>query len=52
VDKVYDVVGLYLNPPESAVALCVDEKSQVQSLGRSQPAFTMMPGMPEKRASD
>jgi transposase len=52
VDKVYDVVGLYLNPPESAVALCVDEKSQVQALGRSQPAFPMMPGMPEKRAHD
>jgi transposase len=52
VDKVYDVVGLYLNPPESAVVLCVDEKSQVQALGRSQPAFPMMPGMPEKRTHD
>ena len=51
-DKVYDVVGLYLNPPESAVVLCVDEKSQVQALGRSQPAFPMMPGMPEKRTHD
>jgi transposase len=52
VDKVYDVVGLYLNPPDAAVVLCVDEKSQVQALGRSQPAFPMMPGMPEKRTHD
>lgn len=51
VAKVYDVVGLHLNPPESAVMLCVDEKSQVQALTRSQPAFPMMPGMPEKRTS-
>ena len=51
-DKVYDVVGLYLNPPEAAVVLCVDEKSQVQALARSQPAFPMMPGMPEKRTHD
>jgi len=46
------VVGLYLNPPEAAVVLCVDEKSQVQALARSQPAFPMMPGMPEKRTHD
>src|SRR5450830_1583762 len=52
VDKVYDVIGLYLNPPETAVVLCVDEKSQVQALARSQPAFPMMPGMPEKRTHD
>ncbi len=52
VEKVYDVVGLYINPPESAVVLCVDEKSQVQALARSQPAFPMMPGMPEKRSHD
>ena len=52
VDKVFDVVGLYLNPPEAAVVLCVDEKSQVQALARSQPAFPMMPGMPEKRTHD
>ena len=52
VDKVYDIVGLYLNPPESAVVLSVDEKSQVQALARSQPAFPMMPGMPEKRTHD
>jgi len=52
VEKVYDVVGLYLNPPASAVVLSVDEKSQVQALARSQPAFPMMPGMPEKRTHD
>jgi transposase/transposase-like protein len=52
VEKVYDVVGLYLNPPESAVVLSVDEKSQVQALARSQPAFPMMPGMPEKRTHE
>ncbi|MDN5932948.1 MAG: IS630 family transposase [Pseudonocardia sp.] len=52
VEKVHDVVGLYLNPPDSAVVLCVDEKSQVQALARSQPAFPMMPGMPEKRTHD
>jgi transposase len=52
VDKVFDVVGLYLNPPEGAVVLCVDEKSQVQALARSQPAFPMMPGMPERRTHD
>jgi transposase len=52
VEKVHDVVGLYLNPPEAAVVLCVDEKSQVQALSRSQPAFPMMPGMPEKRTHD
>lgn len=52
VEKVYDIVGLYLNPPEAAVVYCVDEKSQVQALARSQPAFPMMPGMPEKRTHD
>ena len=52
VEKVYDIVGLYLNPPEAAVVLCVDEKSQVQALARSQPAFPMMPGMPEQRTHD
>lgn len=51
-EKIYDIVGLYLNPPESAVVLCVDEKSQVQALQRSQPAFPMMPGTPERRAHD
>lgn len=52
IDKVHDVVGLYLNPPEAAVVLSVDEKSQIQALARSQPALPMMPGMPEKRTHD
>ena len=52
VEKVHDVVGLYLNPPEAAVVLSVDEKSQIQALARSQPALPMMPGMPEKRTHD
>jgi transposase len=52
VEKVYDIVGLYLDPPECAVVLCVDEKSQVQALARSQPAFPMIPGMPEQRTHD
>ena len=46
VAKVVNVVGLYHNPPEKAVVLCVDEKSQVQALDRSQPVLPMMPGMP------
>src|SRR5215470_1901513 len=49
VDKVVDVVGLYHNPPERAVVLCVDEKSQIQALDRSQPVLPMMPGRPERR---
>ncbi|MER7134901.1 IS630 family transposase [Streptosporangium saharense] len=52
VEKVVDVVGLYHNPPERAVVLCVDEKSQIQALDRSQPALPMMPGMPERRTHD
>ena len=52
IDKVCDVVGLYLDPPERAVVLCVDEKSQVQALDRSSPVLPMMPGMPEKRTHD
>jgi transposase len=52
VDKVVDVVGLYHNPPEKAVVLCVDEKSQMQALDRSQPVLPMMPGMPERRTHD
>src|SRR5207302_273403 len=46
------VVGLYHNPPEKAVVLCVDEKSQIQALDRSQPVLPMMPGMPERRTHD
>src|SRR6266513_1768520 len=52
VEKVIDVVGLYHNPPERAVVLCVDEKSQIQALDRSQPVLPMMPGMPERRTHD
>ena len=48
VEKVVDVVGLYPNPPEKAVVLCVDEKSGMQALDRSQPVLPMMPGMPER----
>ena len=52
VEKVVDVVGLYHNPPDKAVVLCVDEKSQIQALDRSQPVLPMMPGMPERRTHD
>jgi transposase len=52
VEKVVDVAGLYHDPPERAVVLCVDEKSQVQALDRSQPVLPMMPGMPERRTHD
>ena len=51
-EKVVDVVGLYHNPPEKAVVLCADEKSQIQALDRSQPVLPMMPGMPERRTHD
>src|ERR1700716_757682 len=50
VEKVVDVVGLYHNPPQRAVVLCVDEKSRMQALDRSQPVLPMMPGMPERRS--
>lgn len=52
IDKVRDVVGLYLNPPDKALVLCVDEKSQIQALDRSAPVLPMMPGMPERRTHD
>jgi transposase len=52
VDKVVDVIGLYQNPPEKAVVLCVDEKSGIQALDRSQPVLPLMPGMPERRGHD
>jgi transposase len=50
--KVRDVVGLYLNPPERAVVLCVDEKSQIQALDRTQPILPLRPGLPERRTHD
>jgi transposase len=50
--KIRDVVGLYLNPPEKAVVLCVDEKSQVQALDRTAPILPLRPGIPEKQTHD
>jgi transposase len=52
IDKVRDVVGLYLDPPERAVVLCVDEKSQIQALDRTAPVFPMMPGVPARASHD
>lgn len=52
IEKVRDVVGLYLNPPEKAVVLCVDEKSQIQALDRSQPMLPLRPGQAERRTHD
>jgi transposase len=50
--KIRDVVGLYLNPPERAVVLCVDEKSQIQALDRTAPILPMLPGTPERATHD
>jgi transposase len=50
--KLEDVVGLYLNPPENSVILCVDEKSQIQALERSQPILPLLPGVPERQTHD
>ena len=52
IDKVRDVVGLYLNPPDKAVVLCVDEKPGIQALDRTQPIFPMRPGLAERRTHD
>ncbi|MHB8875454.1 MAG: IS630 family transposase [Myxococcaceae bacterium] len=52
IEKTRDIVGLYLNPPENAVVLCVDEKSQIQALERSQPVLPMDLGQPERQTSD
>ena len=52
VDKVRDIVGLYLSPPDRALVLSVDEKSQIQALDRTQPILPMLPGMPERRTHD
>jgi transposase len=52
IDKVRDIVGLYLNPPEAAVVLCVDEKSQIQALDRSAPLLPLMPGVPARQSHD
>lgn len=52
IDKVRDIVGLYLNPPDKAVVLCADEKSQIQALNRTQPLLPMRPGQAERRTHD
>ena len=52
VDKVRDIVGLYLDPPDRALVLCVDEKSQIQALDRTQPLLPMRPGQAERRSHD
>jgi transposase len=52
IDKVRDIVGLYLHPPDRALVLCVDEKSQIQALDRTQPVLPMRPGQAERRTHD
>jgi transposase len=52
VEKVRDIVGLYLDPPEKALVLCVDEKSQIQALDRTQPLLPLRPGQPERQTHD
>jgi transposase len=52
IDKVRDIVGLYLNPPDAAVVFCVDEKTQIQALDRTAPVFPLLPGTPERRTHD
>lgn len=52
IEKVRDIVGLYLHPPEKALVLCVDEKTQIQALDRSQPLLPMRPGQAERRTHD
>ena len=51
-EKVRDLVGLYLNPPDHAVVLCLDEKSQVQALDRTRPLLPLRPGVPEHQTHD
>jgi transposase len=52
IDKVRDIVGLYMNPPDKALVVCVDEKSQIQALDRTQPMLPMRPGQVERRTHD
>ena len=52
IEKVRDIVGLYLNPPEAALVLCVDEKSQIQALDRTAPILPLRPGLPERATHD
>ncbi len=51
-EKLYDVVGLYLNPPDKSIVFCVDEKSQIQALERTQPLLPMRPGIPARQTHD
>ena len=51
-EKLHDVVGLYLNPPDKALVLCVDEKSQIQALDRTRPTSPLRPGIPERQTHD
>jgi len=51
-EKLYDVVGLYLNPPDKAIVYCVDEKSQIQALERTQPLLPLRPGIPARQTHD
>jgi len=51
-EKLYDIVGLYLNPPDKALILCVDEKSQIQALERTQPVLPLRPGIPARQTHD
>ena len=52
IDKVRDIVGLYLNPPDAAAVFCVDEKTQVQALDRTAPVLPLLPGTPQRRSHD
>ena len=52
IEKVRDIVGLYLNPPQAALVLCVDEKAQIQALDRTQPILPLAPGLAERRTHD
>ena len=51
-EKLHDIVGLYLNPPDKALVLCVDEKSQIQAIDRTQPLFPLRPGIPARQTHD
>ena len=52
IEKVRDIVGLYMNPPDHALVFCVDEKSQIQALDRTQPMLPLRPGQLERRTHD
>jgi hypothetical protein len=52
IHKLQDVMGLYLNPPENIIVFCVDEKSQIQALERTQPILPLRPGLPERQTHE